>query len=98
MFVYVDQFVSYPPGTVKGEPRAKYWCHMWADSIEELHEFAAEIGMKRYWFQGPPIHKFPHYDLTKQRRAIAVKAGAIEVEEITREILIKMIKLGEEIA
>lgn len=90
MSVYVDTLVEYNRGTVPGAPRAKHWCHMWADSLEELHEFAESIGMMRFWFQGPPQHKFPHYDLTKQRRILAVKAGAIEVPEITREILNKI--------
>ncbi len=50
-------------------------CHLLADTEEELHEFAAELGMKRKWFQGTSI---PHYDLTVKRRERAVKLGATE--------------------
>jgi hypothetical protein len=53
-------------------PRA--WCHMVSDtSMTELHAFAAQIGMKRAWFQGD------HYDLVASRRAAAVRMGAAEV-------------------
>jgi len=50
---------------------------MFADSEEELHEFAKTIGMKREWFQSK---KLPHYDLTIKRRQLAVSMGAIEVD------------------
>ena len=52
-------------------------CHMLADTVVELHEMADRIGLKREWFQ--PLSR-PHYDLSKTRRALAVKAGAIEVD------------------
>jgi hypothetical protein len=51
-------------------------CHMWADTLAELHEMAAKIGMRREWFQ--PL-SFPHYDVSLSRRAAAVSNGAIEV-------------------
>ena len=61
-------------------------CHLIADSLDELHEFAARIGMKREWFQN---HKdLPHYDLTVKRRKEAVRLGA---KEITRKELVAMI-------
>lgn len=52
-------------------------CHMFADSEEELHEFAKKIGMKKEWFQDK---KLPHYDLTATRRQLALSMGAIEVD------------------
>lgn len=51
-------------------------CHMFADSVAELQEFADKIGMDRNWFQ--PL-SFPHYDVSLSRRARAVQLGAIEV-------------------
>ena len=54
-----------------------YSCHLFADSIDELHEFAKKIGMRRSWFQEK---RLPHYDLTAKRRQVAVGLGAIEVD------------------
>jgi hypothetical protein len=54
--------------------------HLMADTEEELHAAAHQIGMRRAWFQaGPPAHSVAHYDLTRRRRAKAVAFGAIEV-------------------
>ncbi|MEJ7730498.1 MAG: DUF4031 domain-containing protein [Polyangiaceae bacterium] len=53
-------------------------CHLTTDGdLEELHAFAARIGMRRAWFQDHPTA--PHYDLTPAKRAAAVAAGAVEV-------------------
>jgi alkanesulfonate monooxygenase SsuD/methylene tetrahydromethanopterin reductase-like flavin-dependent oxidoreductase (luciferase family) len=49
---------------------------MTADTLAELHEMAERIGLKRAWFQEHP--RFPHYDLTRNKRRMAVKCGAIE--------------------
>lgn len=61
-------------------------CHMLADSLEELHDMAAKIGMKRSWFQP---RSTPHYDLSKSRRAAAVKLGAIEIDRYRTVEIIK---------
>lgn len=53
-------------------------CHMVADTLDELHAMAERIGMKREWFQADG--STPHYDVSLTRRALAVKAGAIEVD------------------
>lgn len=75
MTVYVDDvFIQARVGRISSR-----WCHLTADSDEELHEFAAQIGMRREWFQ--PNKRRPeanHYDLTEQRRAMAVRLGAVE--------------------
>lgn len=71
--VYVDSLKECTP---KKGWRWKEYCHLFADSLEELHEFAAKIGMRRSWFQQT---KLPHYDLTAKRRKIAVENGAQEV-------------------
>ena len=57
-------------------------CHMLPHdhtdlALEELHQFAERIGMKRAWFQDKSA--WLHYDLTASKRALAVKAGAVEV-------------------
>lgn len=53
-------------------------CHMVADSLEELHGMAGRIGVRK-WFQDEG--KYPHYDVSKSKRAIAVYLGAIETDE-----------------
>jgi hypothetical protein len=52
--------------------------HMQADSLDELHAFAAKIGMRREWFQSRPGRPDrDHYDLTRARRDKAILLGAI---------------------
>lgn len=51
--------------------------HLFADTREELHAFAAELGLRRSWYQAKP--RLWHYDLTARRRAIAVARGAVEM-------------------
>lgn len=54
-----------------------HWSHMSSDtSVEELHEFAKKIGLKRSWFQD---RRIPHYDITKGKRFQAIKNGAKEL-------------------
>ena len=53
-------------------------CHLTCDGpLEELHECAGKIGLRRAWFQSHSRH--PHYDLTPARRAAALVAGAVFV-------------------
>lgn len=73
-------------------------CHLIADSLEELHEFASAIGMRRAWFQNAV--SCPHYDLTTKRRAMAVLRGAVELPRVefvmkVREIRLKRKARGE---
>jgi hypothetical protein len=67
-------------------------CHLIADTNEELHAFAAKIGLKRRWFQ--KSSSAPHYDLTAGRRAQAVAAGAVEITR--REMVEKCRKWRQE--
>lgn len=71
MSVYVDELVRWPHA--RGIFRNGS-SHLTADSLEELHAFAAAIGLRREWFQDHPIA--PHYDLTPARRARALAGGA----------------------
>jgi hypothetical protein len=70
MAVLVDPLREYPdPGL-----RWTHWCHMVSDSeFEELHAFAARLGIPRRGFQGD------HYDLPAHVRERAVELGAVEV-------------------
>lgn len=52
--------------------------HMTTDGeLEELHAFAAKIGLRREWYQ--PHHLAPHYDLTSSKREHAIRLGAVFV-------------------
>ena len=58
--------------------------HMVADNLEELHDFATHIGLRREWFQNHSRH--PHYDLWGSRLKSALNRGAVVVnsKEIVR--------------
>jgi hypothetical protein len=69
MAVYVD--------SGKIEYRRMKMCHMIADTVEELHEMADKIGVKRQWFQNEST---PHYDICQSKRELAISYGAIEAD------------------
>ena len=70
MAVYVDALRDY--GWWRGPS-----CHLIADSVDELMEFALAMGLRREWFQPKST---PHFDLTADARAKAVQMGAIELD------------------
>lgn len=80
MSVYVDEIRTYTPEAIR-DARARRlsrrWSHLSADTVEELHAFAARLGMRREWFQEHRL--VPHYDLIPSRRALALKLGAEEI-------------------
>lgn len=67
-------------------------CHMWADTRAELFEMADRIGVDLKWFQRPTgtVHNgylapgqgasWEHFDISKSKRALAVRHGAIETD------------------
>ncbi len=81
MTVYVDDFRV--PATVGGWTAR--WSHLTADTQDELHEFAASIGLRSTWFQekcrtrcapeGQPCPHW-HYDVTDSKRDLALAMGA----------------------
>lgn len=78
MSVYVDDFRI--PATVPNGRRSVtgVWCHMTADTSEELMAMAAKIGLRPQWIQYAGTWK-EHFDVTEPKRRQAVAAGAIEV-------------------
>jgi len=79
MAVMVDKLREYPDVHLP----FKHWCHMTCDAdFEELHAFAARLGIPRSRFQGD------HYDLPPHLRERAVALGAEEVG--TRELTARM--------
>lgn len=69
MTVYIDDMYKFP----MGQFRRMKMSHMIADSDDELHAFAARIGMSREWFQGD------HYDVSKAKRDLAIALGAVPI-------------------
>jgi aryl-alcohol dehydrogenase-like predicted oxidoreductase len=52
--------------------------HMQADTADELHAMAARLGLRREWLQSKPTRPWhDHYDLTRERRELAIELGAI---------------------
>jgi hypothetical protein len=70
---YVDTVRSYPDAGL----RYTEFCHLLADSRDELHAIAAAVGMPRWTFQDHPWRW--HYDLPEHLRPRAVELGAREV-------------------
>ncbi|EKJ8514540.1 TPA: DUF4031 domain-containing protein [Pseudomonas aeruginosa] len=70
--------------------RGKLWCHLVADTLDELHEFAARLGLRRSWFQ---CRNYPHYDVTVSVRMRALKMGAIDADRDTIVDRCKKMKL-----
>ena len=69
MSVYVDDAVT----TWRGHR----WAHLMADTLDELHAFAARLGMPRRAFQNKTSGA--HYDITASLREQAVAMGAIPI-------------------
>lgn len=83
MACYVDELFACLP---TARWRYRKACHLTADTITELHEFAASLGLKRAWFQDHS--RVPHYDLTPNKRTAAVQAGARSIS--VREMVARM--------
>ena len=83
MAVYVDNLVDY---SWRHGPS----CHLIADSLDELMNFALEMGMRAEWFQP---RSSPHFDLTVVGRDVAVRLGAIELTN--RDFVAKLRELRQ---
>jgi hypothetical protein len=65
------------------------WFHLTADSLDELHAFAARLGVPTRAFHRGARH--PHYDITAPQRLNALRRGARpvsprEVVRIARQV------------
>ncbi|MGP9688178.1 DUF4031 domain-containing protein [Psychrobacter sp. AOP22-C1-C5] len=70
MAIYVD--------FVRIEFKGHRWCHMLADTLQELHEFAALIDVDKRLFHRNA--SYPHYDVTVQMRETAIEYGALPAD------------------
>lgn len=71
MTVYVDNMRA-PFGRL-------VMCHMLADSTDELLAMADRIGVQRKWLQHAGTVR-EHFDICLSKRALAVAAGAQEID------------------
>lgn len=63
------------------------WCHLISDtSLEELHQFASELGLPERAFGGD------HYDIPEDIHALAIERGATPVT--SREIVTALLNSG----
>ncbi len=63
--------------------RGRRWAHLVSDAdLDELHDFAARLGIPRRAFQGD------HYDVPTEGRARALELGAVPVgaRELVRRL------------
>lgn len=74
MTVFVDESIFPFRGTL--------YCHVWADTVAELHAAAAKVGLRREWFQEPPKASWHHYDCAPRIRADLVARGAVETDKL----------------
>lgn len=60
--------------------RGRLWCHLMADTDDELHAFAERLGLQRVWLQHKPARPWlDHFDLPDYGREKAIILGAIPV-------------------
>lgn len=75
--------------------RGQRWAHLVSDaSLEELHAFAAQLGLERRWFQGD------HYDVPAEVRERAIGLGAIPIgsAELVRRLRAAGLRRGSRLA
>lgn len=82
MTVYVDDAVV--------QWRGRRWAHLMADTLDELHAFAAALGIPRRAFQDKTSGA--HYDVTEELREQALRLGAVAISrhrdrEQVREVI-----------
>ena len=91
MSVYVDPLMIFGDNKAPRCFRNKSSCHMYADSLVELHSMAKILNLKYTWFQNNP--HLQHYDLTESKRILALKIGVIE--HTRREAVVKWRELRQ---
>jgi hypothetical protein len=73
---YVDRLIDY---TGRVPYRHKVWCHLVADSDDELMACADALGVSEVWLQGTRGWD-AHFDLPAPLRPAALSLGAVDVD------------------
>lgn len=81
MTVYVDDAVTLW--------RGQRWAHLMADTLDELHAFAGELGMPRRAFQNKTSGA--HYDVTADLREHAIALGAVPISRHRDRTLVRAV-------
>jgi hypothetical protein len=81
MTVYVDDAVTLW--------RGQRWAHLMADTLDELHAFAARLGMPRHAFQNKTSGA--HYDINAAMREQAIALGALPISRHRDRALVKAV-------
>ena len=85
MPVYVDPCLPYPH---LGERTGHLlWCHLMADTRDELHAFADRLGLPRRAFQDHAVRW--HYDIPLAVRTRALALGARDVDRRTIGLMLR---------
>ena len=83
MAVYVDR--------ARVQFKEKLWCHLMADTLEELHIFAQNMNIDARLFHRNA--SYPHYDITLEMRMTVIAHGAIDADRRTIIACGKRLKL-----
>ncbi|MDR7193745.1 DUF4031 domain-containing protein [Luteimonas terrae] len=81
MTVYVDDAVH--------PWRGERWAHLLADTLDELHAFAALLGIPRRAFQDRTSGA--HYDVTAAMRERAITLGALPISRHQDRALVRAV-------
>ena len=81
MAVYVDDAVTLW--------RGQRWAHLMADTLDELHAFAARLGLPRRAFQDKTSGA--HYDVTAELRERAIALGAVVISRHADRDLVRRV-------
>jgi len=81
MAVYVDDAVTLW--------RGRRWAHLMADTLDELHAFAARLGIPRHAFQNRTSGA--HYDVTAELRELAIALGAVPISRHRDRALVRAV-------
>lgn len=79
MTVYIDDAVTLW--------RGQRWAHLMADTLDELHAFAARLGLPKRAFQDR--RSGAHYDVNADTRSIALALGAMPISRHRDRALVR---------